>query len=597
MFRRPAAITHGLRRVLPEIFLCLAAGMAAGGLRPIDPRFLFPPAGILLVLWFAGHRLRITWAARPSGALSLFLTGALLMSLSLQPPPGGPSEYTGRPCRLEGRVEGLPRGFKGGVSARLDLRRIQDGSQTGSAAGRIRMWFYGLEEGLLEPGDLVRAEAVPGRPLGKRFPGDRDRRLALAGEGVYATAGVEAGPRLMVIKGKPALWWRPVLEYRRRTSALLKTLGQPGDGLLHALLLGRRDRLEDKLRESIRMAGLAHILAVSGLHIGLVGVIAFSVSLFILRRVHPLAARLDVRRPAALAAILPVAAYTAVTGAHPPAVRACIMAGIFFLGVAAERSADHTGSLALAGLIILVLSPPALFSPSFQLSFAAVFTIIKVVEGLPGLFSTAVEDGRRRVGMIFLRFFVISAAALLGTFPLAGYHFSLFTPCGALAGLVAIPLCALSILPFGLAAGLIAPLNMTLARWVVAPADWGCRAMAVLSGRVASAEFLRLEGFHLSPAQTAALYMMILSLLYLRKRPGRLLLPLAGVILFSVSVTAVSRDGRDTAVRATFLDVGQGTPPCWRFPGKDAGWWTRVGVSGVMTGAGRWWRPSSGLGG
>jgi competence protein ComEC len=521
----------------------------------------------LLAIFFRRRRLSIAAAS-----LGLILVGAVMMSRALSPPEGENRLvfYAEKPCRVEGEVVGTPRGFEGGCSIKIRTSLVQWNGRIIPVQGRLRLWIYGGDEAKITPGDMVRAEITPRLVRGKRFPGDRDRRIALAGEGVYLTAGVASGPKFRLIPRGPPWWWKPIHAFRFETSSVLSSLDQPEDGILHALLLGRRSRLDPYIREAFRRSGLSHILAVSGLHIGLVGILAFSGTMFLARRLDFLTARRDARSAAALFSILPVVAYTLITGANPPAVRACVMAVVIFLALAVGRSAEHLNSLILAAMVILLLSPPALFSPAFQLSFMAVLFIIKAVDTFPRLFQR--RDIRRGKELLFsgaARYLAVSAAAVVGTFPLVGFHFHHLTATGILTSLLAIPLCALVILPFGLAGGVVALFSQTAGRWVMTPAAWGGRMLADIGSSAASLNPLLIEGFQPSPAQVTGLYLLLFAWWFFKRSAGRFLF-LAGMAILVLSTLAAWKAEDRDHLRVTFLDVGQGDAALLETPGGNS---------------------------
>ncbi len=546
-------------RCLATAALLLAAGLAAGLLAPLDPGTPAVFAAVILAVWCLALSLRMRRAAFLLAAVLLPLGGCALLARTLHPVSHGGelTPFAGRVCRIAGTVSGVPVPFDGGLSVRIECSRVQDGPMTYRIRDPMRVSVYDAAPGEIGPGDEVRAELLLRIPTGKRFPGGSSQRLALAGEGVGLVGAVEAGPRFLVRREPAPLLWRPILFFSRRASELFSTLGQPADGLLHALILGRRHRLGPELQESFRLSGLAHLLSVSGIHVSLAGLFVYAVALFLLRRWNRLTCRFDARRAAAVLAAPPVIFYTLVTGSEAPAVRSCLMALLVFGGLVLERSAWQVASLALAALAILVWSPTDLFSPSFQLSFLAVAAILAAVARFPRLFREKVDGFQGLLYPWIPRYLTISAAAFLGTFPLTAYHFSLIAPAGLAANLVAIPLCGWTILPFGLTAGVLSLVSPTLARLAVVPAIWGCDLTASLAGWIAGHGGLAIRDFRPTPAQVAGLYLIIVSLPLLGRRAGRAILAL-GVICLIVAVAVAGGMRHRQGLTVTFLDVGEG---------------------------------------
>ena len=146
--------------------------------------------------------------------------------------------------------------------------------------------------------------------------------------------------------------------------------------LFRALILGERQGIDPGLREPFNQTGLGHILAVSGLHIGLVAWAAFFLFKWVLSRSYRLALEIDIRKMSAFLTAFPVIGYTLLAGFQVSSQRAMIMILTFLGSLILGREREVWSTLALAGLIILFLDPNALFSISFQLSFMAVIGIL-----------------------------------------------------------------------------------------------------------------------------------------------------------------------------------------------------------------------------
>ena len=146
--------------------------------------------------------------------------------------------------------------------------------------------------------------------------------------------------------------------------------------LFRALILGERQGIEPETREIFNRTGLGHMLAVSGLHIGLIGWISFFLFTWVLSRSYRIALTLDIRKAAAVLTCFPIVGYTVLSGLQVSGQRAMIMALAFLGAMISDREREIWSTLALAGLLILLLDPNALLSISFQLSFAAVAGIL-----------------------------------------------------------------------------------------------------------------------------------------------------------------------------------------------------------------------------
>ena len=229
---------------------------------------------------------------------------------------------------------------------------------------------------------------------------------------------------------------------------LLKSLGESEAGLPVAMLTGDRSFLSDRTTNSFRTAGIAHLLAISGLHVSLVG--GFAMALFALLFGKRRAAYL-------LVPVFLVLAYAALAGFAPPVTRAAIMFSVFVLGRFMGRGSHTLAALALAALVMIAWEPALITSLSFQLSFAAMLGIAFVAPALDEFVEVArlrSEQNLPSAALFRLRRFVsgsliVSVAASVATFPLVAWHFQLVPLWGPIATLVATP--AMPVLVFSTA--------------------------------------------------------------------------------------------------------------------------------------------------
>lgn len=264
-----------------------------------------------------------------------------------------------------------------------------------------------------------------------------------------------------------------------RLSALRSALSErirsrlPGDtgALAAALLVGDRDWISESATEAMRDAGIAHLLAISGLHMGLVaGCVFFFIRLLL--SLHPaIALRWPTRRMAATGAILFATVYLLLSGASVPTQRAYVMTLVVLIGVVIGRRAISMRLIASAAAIIMAARPEYVLGASFQLSFAAVICLVAIYE--TGTWSRYPVRGRlfggfaRHVGLLALSSFVASSATL----PLALYHFQKAALYGVATNLLAVPAASLWIMPFGAAALILMPFG--LEGLALVPMGWG----------------------------------------------------------------------------------------------------------------------------
>ena len=242
-----------------------------------------------------------------------------------------------------------------------------------------------------------------------------------------------------------------------RADMIVAGMTDPAGGIAAALLIGDRRYVSDATYDMFRQSGLAHLLAISGLHMGLLcfGVIGFLRALMALWPVP--ASWFPVHKYAALAGIAVGLAYVLLSGLSVSAIRAFLMAMLILAAWLVDRLGLTLRNVGLAAGVILLANPFALFSAGFQLSFAATTALVIWFEGWRhragrrqngGTDGSARRAGRpmRWVGDLILASCLASAATL----PLTAQHFGTITPWGVLANLAGIPLTGLWIMPAGL---------------------------------------------------------------------------------------------------------------------------------------------------
>lgn len=247
--------------------------------------------------------------------------------------------------------------------------------------------------------------------------------------------------------GAMTVWMKDV---RHALTATLKNKIPGIEGAIAAALVtGERAMIPDHVRQSFTDAGLAHLLAISGLHLGLVAAIVFS----IFRRgfsLFPYIAQAHAIKKYAAFLVFPIMAfYLLISGVGVPAQRSFIMIAVVMLGIIYDRRAISMRLLAFAATIILIIAPESLLSASFQLSFAAVIGLIAAYEtGWQPLHQWSME-GRlwRRLLIYAVGIMATTIIATLATTPLTIYLFNRFTLQAVIANLVAIPLTATLIMP------------------------------------------------------------------------------------------------------------------------------------------------------
>ena len=269
-----------------------------------------------------------------------------------------------------------------------------------------------------------------------------------------------------IIKSREGFSLFDYIENLRRTieARLLGDIDGEAGGIASAMLVGEKGGISKDTLENIRVAGIAHLLAISGMHLSLVAAIFFFVSRAILALIPPIAINYNIKKWAAYIAIGGSGFYLLISGAPISAQRAFLMTSLILFGVIIDRSGTPMRSVGLAALIILIFTPESILTPSFQMSFAAVVALIAAYEALLPFFKKYFEFGiMRKILLYILGMMVSSVVAGAATAPFALYHFSNFSTYGVVANLVAIPVTSFVIMPSGVMALLLMPFS---AEWL-----------------------------------------------------------------------------------------------------------------------------------
>jgi len=428
--------------------------------------------GVVVIVSAAGLLRHIY--RRQSGGVFAILLFVALGCLSIGPwahprfPANHIIHYAGSDrWDITGKVDSLPQYVNNRIRLVLRVSSLGDGHQTRAATGKLRVTVAG-ELPPIAVGDELRLKSSMRLITNFKNPGGFDYRRFMAFKGIWTTAYV-GGDRLDVINRHDASDYLKFIHNARNTFSNL--IDRAGDeetrAVLKALIIGDRTQISAELRQAFNRAGVGHLLAISGLHIGIVATVAFVFFQALMVRIKPLLWHAWTRKTAALLSLLPVFIYGMLAGFSPSTQRAVIMTAVFLLTFLLESEQDPLNTLCLAALLILVADPPALFSISFQLSFTAVFAIIY---GWSRMQKWRTPPGRPlpesrlwRLKGRLVSFFLVSFFAICGSLPLVAYYFNQVSLVGLAANFIVVPLVGFVTIPLGLLALFVLPLSIALA--------------------------------------------------------------------------------------------------------------------------------------
>ncbi len=361
------------------------------------------------------------------------------------------------------------------LSARLVLGDVQIDGKSGAHLPRnVRLSVRAKTPlPVYDIGDLIEGGAALHTPSDPVFPGGFDFRRSLYFKGIGAI-GFFYGAPAIVDEAVDTVWKDAFLSWRNAVNIrVFDEVDDVSTGVVSALLTGQKGAIKDSDIEAMRQSGLAHMLAISGLHVGLFSATFFFLVRVALAMVPGAALRFPIKKIAAVAAFCAACAYMVLAGATLPTQRAVVMVGIVFLAIVLDRSAISMRLVAVAALIVLVLAPESLLSISFQLSFAAVVALIAVYDGLRDFFR--VQSSRagtlRRIGLYVGGVVLTSLVAAAVTAPFALYYFQAIAVYGVLANVMAMPILTFIVMPCAVLALALMPLG--LEGWALAVMAWG----------------------------------------------------------------------------------------------------------------------------
>ncbi len=389
----------------------------------------------------------------------------------------------GQRAVVVGWLEETPAVFKDKVRYRVRLEQIAYTGSPITVTGTARITLYQTEN-RFRIGDRLRFNRIKlKRPRNFKNPGRFDYVHYMRSQGIDVIGGVSKTQYIERLGTGPVGFFTALRgEVRERMLSLFdRYLPEDSAALLKAMLLGEKHYLSKELRQAYIDTGLAHLMAVSGLHIGFVAgacyFVLYPLVFAALWKFHSRWALLGyARKLVALLCIVPVLSYMFLVGPKISALRAGVMIMVYLFAVLINREKHLLNALLVAAFLILLWNPEAVVGPGFLLSFSALLTIVLAI----GYASPPAKDALDYMGEVpwYRRMFIlevgpkpwfykitdffygtvfISLAAMLGTLPVLIYFFNHFSIGGLFLNLILVPLMAV-LIPLGLLTSFLAVL-------------------------------------------------------------------------------------------------------------------------------------------
>ncbi|HUX79387.1 MAG TPA: ComEC/Rec2 family competence protein, partial [Alphaproteobacteria bacterium] len=426
---------------------------------PVEPPFVYVIGGLLffaLSLW----RIRLQTfrlILLSFGVISLGFSAALLRTSSLDTEM---LQYPLPVLLLEGKVMQVEmKPTKKGAFYQRILMTHLSAETPEKLPQKIRLTLKGKREHLW-PGQVIQVQAKLHPIAEPSLPKGFDFRRQAYFNGIGATGFALSVPE--VLGSFPT--WQDIMEKRREkvTTYFLTHMPSPVGSIAAALITGDKAAIPEDVRQNFVNSGLAHILAISGLHLTIIAGVVFMIIRRGIALIPLLCLAYNSKKIAAVGTIFMTFLYLVLSGFGIPAQRAFIMISVVMGAILIDRTALSMRTVAFAAFIILLTTPEALLGPSFQLSFAAVVALIAgyeawknplahwVIQG--GIFRKLVVYGG---GLIFS-----SLLATIATLPFTIYLFHRFSLHAVEANLVAVPLTSLVIMPIAFLTCLLVPFGL-----------------------------------------------------------------------------------------------------------------------------------------
>lgn len=482
-------ITNALAAQRGHLFLWIPVGLATGigtyfsqSVEPTATTYMLL-TGTLIALLASLLIFGEGW--RPvGGMLAIILIGGLLAALraTLVAEPVLSYRYYGP---IQGRIIKIDRSASDAVRLTLDQVVLSKFAPSRTPA-KVRVSLHG-QQGYIDPqpGLTVILTGHLAGPSGPVEPAGFDfQRHAW-----FQRLGAVGYTRIPVLSLYPpeagaAGLFLHRLRMRISASVQRQIPGEAG-AFAAAVITGDRGGIGQNTVADLRASNLAHLLAISGLHMGLLTGFVFAVLRYGMALVPFIALRLPVKKIAAVVALLAGAAYLALSGGNIATERAFVMVAVMFTAILLDRRALTLRAVALAAIIILVFRPEALSGPGFQMSFAATTALVAVFGVMRNWQGVQIPKALRPV----LAVVISSAVAGAATAPIAAAHFNRIADFGLLANLLSVPLMGIIVMPGAVLAACLAPFGLgwiglalmaPAIRWILGVAHW----VATLEGAV-----------------------------------------------------------------------------------------------------------------
>lgn len=439
-------------------------------------------------------------------------------------------------------------------------------------------------------GDYLRFHSTLKHVHNFNNPGGFDYESYMKLQGIYATGFISDNSKIILLRQKTANCAKLKLESFRNylKQIIYNNASSPQREIIEAITIGNQNEIPADVRDNFNKTGISHILSISGLHIGMVSAVAFFFAFLFLKSSEYLMLRFNIIKLAAAASFLMVLIYAFIAGMGVTVMRSALMALIFLIALISGKQKDLYSTLAFAGLIILAISPEALFDISFQLSFVAVLALIYIVPRFSNFNSDNIPAlplwTQGIIRYVYLSV-IVCIAATIGTLPLIMYYFNRVSCVTVIANLIAVPLLGTLTLAIAMLFILSAFFSQLIAGYFIKLASFFVQTSVDLINKLAALSWSSFNTTKPNLIEIVIFYLLIILIIQFveerKKRNNQKEFSLNRfrfikysliftIIFFAADITYLTaRDKFSTDLKITVIDVGQGNSIYVQSPGSD----------------------------
>ncbi len=583
-----------MQRPLLPILLAFIAGITAGAASaPPGPPVIAAFVGSLILFLVPAVKRRRVYA--DLCLLVAFFSFAFLITGHEVHKPPGPRDVSrfsgGELLTLEGLVVENPRMLPDRADITVRVYSKVEENATEPVEGLILLSTRDTAN-LPDYGDYIRFKTKLKEPRNFNNPGGFDYRRYLLGKGIRARGYLDKSGFVVIRSGGGNVLKARLESYRNSLrQAIRENASSPEGEIIQAMVLGEQSEIPREVMDKFNQTGTSHVIAISGFNIGIIAAVSFFLARLVMRQSEYLLLRFNILKVSAVFSFLPVILFAFISGLGISVLRASLMVLAFLVAACFGRGRDSFNILALTAILILTVSPLALFDVSFQLSFVAVASILFMVP----VFFLYLPDGKKieesrypwlvKAAAAAGLFFAATLSATLGTAPLIIYHFNLLSLITLIANAVIVPIMGYLVIVLGMVIIVSTPLSSFLTASVVKLASSLTALSVWLADRLTNLPW----AFTFVPTPTVlelgAYYVLLFcAVQLLKERHGKdeatvketrrvsaaLLSASLSLILLFYAVDFIyfyNKDRHPDTLRVTVIDVGQGTSTLVDFPG------------------------------